>query len=282
LGVDNYQISADWLGPVRQRLQRDLGCPLMFLQGAEGNVDPVSRGALDMADPDQAVGSSFAVLEELAAGMITSISEALAGESRAALTELSVDARTVKMPLRFGGLTPAQVQEKIDWWRERFASFLEIPADRVPEDWSINSMIKQQARRKNLSDSETLGWVAEQFTFATFLGIYKIAGQMIDSDTGEVSCPVRVLDFGTLTFLCAPMEILLDVAFDWQQRFSERIAAICGLFGGWIGYLPHSRNFEEARADELYETISSMFTPGASLQLLEQAEDMVRSRSAAS
>ena len=36
----------------------------MFLQGAEGNVDPVCRGALDMADPDQAVGSSFQVLGE--------------------------------------------------------------------------------------------------------------------------------------------------------------------------------------------------------------------------
>lgn len=75
LGVDNYQISADWLGPVREQLQKELGCPVMFLQGAEGNVDPVCRGALDMADPDQAVGSSFEVLQDLADEMTKALSE---------------------------------------------------------------------------------------------------------------------------------------------------------------------------------------------------------------
>ncbi len=63
LGVDNYLISADWLAPVRRTLQAELGVPVGFLQGAEGNVDPYTRGELDMADPDQALGVSFQEVE---------------------------------------------------------------------------------------------------------------------------------------------------------------------------------------------------------------------------
>ena len=83
-----------------------------------------------------------------------------------------------------------------------------------------------------------------------------------------------LLDFGALKIMGVPMEVLLDVAFDWQQRFSDSIALVCGLFGGWIGYLPHPRNHEEPKADQLYETVSTMFAPQAALRLLEGAQGM--------
>ena len=73
------------------------------------------------------------------------------------------------------------------------------------------------------------------------------------------------------------MEVLLDVAFDWQSRLPDHIALICGLFGGWIGYLPHKRNYGEPLASQLYETVSTMFAPEASLRLLEEAEGLVQS-----
>jgi len=276
LGVDNYQISADWLGPVRERLQKDLGCPLMYLQGAEGNVDPVSRGALDMADPDQAVGSSFEVLQDLAEGMTSSFRSARVSETRATLTDLAVENQVLSLPLRYGGLIPDQVQNKLEQWKEKFASFLEISKEEVPESWSVNALIKQQARKKNLGDAETRRWVAEQFTFVSFLSVYKKGGDMIDSGEGEVRCPISILDFGAVKFLGAPMEVLLDVAFDWQKRLPNHIALVSGLFDGWIGYLPHNRNYEEPLAAQLYETVSTMFAPEASLKLLGAAERLVR------
>ena len=276
LGVDNYLISADWIGPVRERLQQDLGVPVMYLQGAEGNVDPVSRGALDLADPDQAFGSSFVVLGELARHMIDALQQARNSEIRATLEDLSVKTQTVTLPLRYGGLNREQVQEKTEQWKEGFARFLEIPRQEVPEDWSINALIKQQARRKNLGEGEIRKWVSEQFTYTSFLDIYVIDGDTIAAEKGEVSCPVAILDFGALKFLGVPMEVLLDVAFDWQRRFPDRIALICGLFGGWIGYLPHKSDHEEPQAGQRYETVSTMFAPDASLKLLEAAEGMVK------
>ena len=93
---------------------------------------------------------------------------------------------------------------------------------------------------------------------------------------GAIEDPIQLIDFGPVKVLGIPMEVLLDVAFDWQRRFPEDIALIGGLFGGWIGYLPHRDNFEEPLAEQLYETVCSMFSPEASIVLLEEAQNLVQ------
>jgi hypothetical protein len=98
---------------------------------------------------------------------------------------------------------------------------------------------------------------------------------MIDAGRGVVTCPITVLDFEAVTILGTPMEVLLDVAFDWQRCLPNQIALICGLFGGWIGYLPHQSNHAEPQAEQLYETISTMFAPDAATLLLEVARGIV-------
>lgn len=40
LKADNYRISPDYFGAVREILQRQYGCPVMVLQGAAGNIAP--------------------------------------------------------------------------------------------------------------------------------------------------------------------------------------------------------------------------------------------------
>jgi len=278
LGVDNYRISSDWLGPVRGRLQSDLGVPVMFIQGAEGNVDPVSRGALDMADPDQAVGSSFEVMEQLSERMIESLRRGLRSRVSAILTDVSCSETVLSLPLRCGGLSPDGVRKKIGEWKRQFASFLEIPPREVPESWTINALVKRQAESKALGDEEIRAWVAEQFVYCSFLNTYKDGGELIDSLKGEVRCPIKILDFGAVTIIAAPMELLLNVAFDWQNRFPDRIALIAGLFNGWLGYLPHKTDFDEPLADQLYETVSTAFAPEASRLLLDAAEGVVRTK----
>jgi len=212
----------------------------------------------------------------LADGMIQALRNARGSETRATLVDLTVEKQILSLPLRYGGMTQDEVQNKLEQWKEKFASFLEISKEEVPESWIVNALIKQQARKKNLGDEETRSWVVEQFTFGSFLSIYKKGGDMIDSQKGEVRCPISILDFGAVKLLGVPMEVLLDVAFDWQKRFPDHIALVCGLFGGWIGYLPHKNNYDEPRAAQLYETVSTMYAPDASLKLLEVAERLVR------
>ncbi len=269
LGVDNYRVSADWAGPVRESLQKELSVPVMFLQGAEGNVDPASRGALDMADPDQAVGSSFDVVEQTARTMAGDIRAASATAPVATMDRLTARTLTVHLPLRYGALSPAQVQSKLDDWKEKLGRFLGIPEEKVPEGGIINAMVKDRARAGRLPPEETRRWVAEQFAYGAFVSIYKTGGELIDARRGEVECPLRLLDGGAVKLLGIPAEALLDVAFDWQARVPDAIALVAGLFGGWIGYLPHRANFEEPRASELYETVSSVFSPQAAEMLLD-------------
>ena len=274
-GVENYLISADWIGPVRNALEDRLDMPVMFLQGAEGNVDPVCRGPLDMADPDQARGSSFDVMGATAERMIGALEQGLTSERTAVLQNVGVRSQILSLPLRFGGLSPAQVEEKLAQWKSKFAAFLQIPVEEVPEGSIINAMVKEHSRKQKLDAEEVRRWVAAQFTYVSFLNIYKIGGQLIDATKGEVRCPIHLLDFGTVKILGIPAEVLLDVAFDWQRRFSDSIALIAGLFGGWIGYMPHRDNFAEPKADQLYETVCSMFAPEASLELLDAAEKLL-------
>jgi hypothetical protein len=250
----------------------------MFIQGAEGNVDPVSRGALDMADPDQAVGSSFEIMDKLSERMIGTIRVGRHSEIVETLTDVSCDELVLSLPLRYGGLSPDQVRKKTGEWKTKFASFLGIPPKEVPESWIINALVKRQAEKKALKDEEIRAWVAEQFAYCSFLNTYKDGGELVDSLKGEVRCPVKILDFGAVTILGAPMEVLLNVALDWQKRFPDHIALIAGLFNGWLGYLPHKTDCEEPLADQLYETVSTAFSPEASLLLLEAAEGLARKK----
>ncbi|MBE5931427.1 MAG: hypothetical protein E7268_10315 [Lachnospiraceae bacterium] len=40
LKADNYRVSPDYFGAVREKLQEQYGCPVMVLQGASGNIAP--------------------------------------------------------------------------------------------------------------------------------------------------------------------------------------------------------------------------------------------------
>ncbi|MBE3064491.1 MAG: hypothetical protein IMZ69_05680 [Spirochaetes bacterium] len=89
---------------------------------------------------------------------------------------------------------------------------------------------------------------------------------------GTARLPCRILDFGGLCVLGAPLEILVEAAFDWQRRLAGRIALVSGLTGGWLGYMPHRSNFEEAEAGVLYETVSTVFAPSACEKMLDEAQ----------
>jgi hypothetical protein len=274
LGADNNLISADWAGPVRTALERERGVPVAFLQGAEGNVDPVSRGVLEMGDPDQARGSSFEVCEQLAGRMAASLRAALRREPFLRLSSVLKTDAIVPLPLRYGALSAAQVGKRILRWKQELAGLLGVPPDQVPEDSSINARVKARSRQLGLTLEETRRWVAEQFAYYAFLNVYKQGGELIDREEGQLDLPITLLDFGGLVVFGAPVEILVEVAFDWQRRLAPRTALIAGLCGGWSGYLPHGSNFREEGAQRRYETVSTVFSERAADLMLERATEL--------
>ena len=280
LGVENYLLSADWLGPVREELERERGVPVAFLQGAEGNVDPWTRGALDMGDPDQARGSSFQICRELAGRMSACLREAAGREPLLRLASLRKSGAVAPLPLRYGALSASQIGERILRWKQSLGGMLGLAAERVPEDSSVNALVKARCRQLNLPRPECRKWVAEQFSYYAFLNMYKQGGELIDRERGVLNLPITLLDFGGLLLLCVPAEVLVEVAFEWQKRLAPRVALVAGLCNGWSGYLPHPDNFQEPDAGSKYETVSTVFSEQAAAGLLDCAQALAVAQSA--
>jgi hypothetical protein len=274
LGVENYLVSSDWVGPVRLDLERQWGVPVAFLQGAEGNVDPRCRGVLDMGDPDQARGSSFETCRELGGRMSACLREAAGGEPLLRLSSVRQVGAVAPLPLRYGALSAGQIEERILRWKQALGGLLGVAPQRVPEDSGVNALVKARCRQLRLPRPECRKWVAEQFAYYAFLNIYKQGGELVDREKGLLNLPTVLLDFGGLVLLCVPAEVLVEVAFEWQRRLASRVALVAGLCNGWSGYLPHGDNFREADSGSKYETASTVFSEQAAQELLDRAQEL--------
>ncbi len=91
------------------------------------------------------------------------------------------------------------------------------------------------------------------------------------------SLAVQVIRLGDLRILTLPGEVLLEVGQEWQERnapFGEQ-AYIFGLSNGFVGYLPHPKNFKEPGADYKYETIMNALEQNATMFALDAATEMI-------
>jgi hypothetical protein len=227
-----------------------------------------------MGDPDQARGSSFEVCEQLAGRMAASLRAAMGREPCLRLSSVRKADAVVPLPLRHGALSAAQVEQRLLRWKRDLGAFLGVPAEKVPEDSSINARVKARSRQLGLPRQETRKWVAEQFAYFAFLNMYRLGGELIDRERGQLGLPICLLDFGGLLFLGVAAEVLVEVASDWQRRLAPRTALIAGLCGGWSGYLPHGSNFREDGAEARYETVSTVFSEQAASRMLERAVEL--------
>ena len=276
LGVENYLVSSDWIGPVRNWYEQDNGFPLMFVQGAEGNVDPWTRGVLDMSDPDQAKGVSFEMVEQIAAKFYRDLKTIRATEAINTIEAVKTTSFEASFPLLFGAMDAAGLQKKVDDWKHEFATFLGIPVSEVPEDGSINNLIKKRAVEIGSSPEQTEHLVINQFTYTQFLWAYGANKDYIDMQKGTIRIPIVVVDFGVLAIVGLPVEPLMDFNLDFQHKVTESQVVVAGLVDGYFGYLPHRHNFAEQKAEALYETISTVFAPETAEMIIDEVVDVLK------
>jgi hypothetical protein len=269
-GVEHYRISADWVGDARRAVSEFTGLPVVFVQGAQGNLDPVCRGVLDMADPDQARGSTDRTVVTTAHVLVNAIRDTLNEPVRVEVDAAALVVRDVTIPLRYTGLSSTEVDRRIHAWKQEFAEFLGCPVEDVPEGPTINSLIKDRAREIGASRDETIRMVAEQFVYTTFLWMYRGAESHIRAEEGTATVRITRIDLGPVRLLGIPAEPLVEIALDFRQRHPDRLALVAGLCGGWTGYLPHRSNFEQEDAGILYETISTLYAPEAASTILDE------------
>lgn len=112
LKADNYRISPDYFGAVREALQEQYGCPVMVLQGAAGNIAPKYFDSEDT--PVDAKGPAFVrskdALHKMAEEVREEITERIA--QIAIITDATVGMYSKEMML-YAEVPSKEVAEKI-------------------------------------------------------------------------------------------------------------------------------------------------------------------------
>ena len=260
LGHDNLAYSADWPWAAGRAIQEGLpGCNPIFVLGAHADVDPRTRGLLDLAIPGQSVGVGFDRVEILGREIGEAVVEAASGiETR---SEVPVAAGSARVRIPVHAADPERRR------REALAA-LGLPPDSKAGTGELYRL--EAERTAGLPEEERRERVAKVRLYLRD----RTASRFAFGDEPEVE--VQVLRIGDAHLVGFPLEPTVDVGLDWKQRLGRRHAAVVGIANGWIRYLPHSRNFEEPLAHQKYEILQSTLVPDASDRLLAEAERLDR------
>jgi hypothetical protein len=134
----------------------------------------------------------------------------------------------------------------------------------------------EQERTRDLPPAERRERIARVRTYLRDRTASRFAGGT------EVAVEAQVLHLGEARLLGLPAEPTVDVGLAWRRRLGTPHAHVVGIANGWLRYLPHPRNFEEADAHFKYEILMSTFAPEAAERLLEEGERLSRALDAPS
>jgi hypothetical protein len=263
LGHDNRLYSADWPAAANAVVAGRLpGALPLFLLGAHADVDPRTRGLLDLAVAGQSVGVDFATCEALGRE---------AGEAVAAAAA-SIETRG-DAPV--GG---AAARVAIPTWAPdpegRRAALLALDLDPAGDYGTGELFAMERERTAGYAPEERRERLARVRRYLRD----RTAARFAFSERPEVL--VQVLRAGDALLLGLPLEPTVDVGLDWKRRAPARHAAVVGIANGWMRYLPHPRNFAEPGAHLHYEILQSTLVPDAAERLLERAEALARALAA--
>jgi hypothetical protein len=260
LGHDNLAYSADWPWAAGRTIREGIpGCNPIFVLGAHADVDPRTRGLLDIAIRAQSVGVGFDQVEVLG----REIGQAVVGVAAALETRpeaaVAAGSTRVRIPVHRADLELRRLEA---------LGALDLPPDSEARGRDLYRLESERTADLPLEDRrERIAKVrlylrdrtAPRFAFAS-----------------EPEVEVQVLRVGDAHLLGLPLEPTVDVGLDWKRRIGSRHAAVVGIANGWLRYLPHSRNFEETLAHQKYEILQSTLVPDASDRLLAEAERLDR------
>jgi hypothetical protein len=252
LGHENLRYSADWPGAANRAIEAaHPGALALFALGAHADVDPRTRGLLDLAVPNQSVGVSFETCEALgreAGAAVAEAAGAIATEHDAAV-----------------GAACARVA--LETWRPSEAAradalaALDLPPDAEADTGELYALERSRTELYPLEERrERLARLRRYLRDRT-------AARFAFGATPEVE--VQVLRIGEALLLALPLEATTDVGLAWKARAPAPHAAVVSIANGWMRYLPHRSNFEEPDAHVKYEILQSTFPPHAAERLID-------------
>jgi hypothetical protein len=258
LAWDNTAISPDYVGAMRETVERNSGTPCLFLQGASGDLGPREGfvGDSDVADRNgrQLAFASLAALEALPPPGTSyvyqgpTVSGAIIGawrheplEHRARESQASWDCQkwTLKLPYRADLPTAVEVQREQAHWeaeeaRAREAGNLDMARD-------CRALVEQKTRWLT-----RLGELPPGPTFPLEITLWRL---------------------GDAVWLFVPGEHYQTLQRSLRSRFPGRPIVVVTLTGGWLpGYVPTEPTYGKG----IYQESIALVAPGCAEALLEE------------
>jgi hypothetical protein len=271
-GHENLEISADWPGAAAAAIETATGAVAVFLLGAHADVDPRTRGLMDLAIPGQSVGLGAEAVRVLGREVADAVLESLGDAEPLELDSGAVAAgsRAVRLPIHLGDRTPEAAQAELERRKIEIARLLGTTADSLPrlaDLWDLAS-----AATRDLPVAEARERIAQ-----VRLYIRDKTSPFFVRKRRELDVEVQVLCIGRAVLLGLPLEPTTQVGFDWRDRIGPgRLGAVIGIANGWLRYLPHAVDLSHPRAHWHYEVLQSLLAPGACEALLSAGESLAR------
>jgi len=268
LGHDNLDYSADWPGAASRVVEAALpGALGFFALGAHGDVDPRTRGLLDLAVAGQSAGVAYEEMEALGRELGAAVAGAAAAIEPAPGAPVRVDAAAVRLPVHGAEAGEDARRAALETARRRAQQALELPPDADPDVGGWFRLIAE--RTDGLARDEARPRIAAVRRYLRDRTAPHFAGGLAP----EV--PLQLLRLGPAVLVALPAEATVDVGRDWKARLGGAPGAVLSIANGWLRYLPHPLDFAEPDADQRYEIAMSTFTPDAATRLLDCAETLL-------
>lgn len=269
LGHDNLEISADWAGVACERIEKARGGTALFLLGAHADIDPRTRGLMDLAIDGQSIGLGFDAVRVLGDEVADAVLQAEPSTETPFQTPIAAAHTSLDLPLHLGDLEPAQASADLDARRDRLAETLEIAPSAFPRTAELLERVSSRAEQLSLQEARDLLAQARLYVRDRTAPFWVIA----EGDAPRhCSLFLQVLRIGDTFVLALPVEPTTEVGLDWKRRSPGGIVA--GIANGWMRYLPHPRDLAEPFAHQRYEILSSILAPGACERILEEAGEL--------
>lgn len=261
LGPDNRQVSPDFPGTAKRVVERELGAPCLFLQGAAGDAGPIEGF---VGDP--AVAERLGTLLGLEAAKIA----------------LGLDARPVKR--RLERVIPSGAPLTVWTWE---------PAEAPPPQLTVRSGHARLPVRAPLPD--LFEGAEERYrTWATTLEERRARGASSDALTeahqnaererlrakraetfraaGEVKTELQAVALGPVTLLFTWGEPYAQIGLDIKRSAPMPDTFVVGYLGGDPTYVVSPEAFE---APQPFQVENCPFRPEAAALLVEAALDLI-------
>lgn len=266
LGHDNLAYSADWPGAAAEVIAERLpGCVPLFLLGAHGDIDPRTRGVMDLAVSGQSAGASPAAMRALGREVGLAVAELAGALDADASAPVGASLARVSLAVH-GGEDPEIAADHLRELRRAALRALELPEDAGLRTAELFAAAEE--RTAGLAPEE----VRERRARVRLYLRDRLAPRFAGGRVARVE--VQALRLGPLALLALPLEPTTAVGLDWKERVGAD-ASLVAIAGGWLRYLPHRRDFEHPRAHLHYEVLNSTFEARAAERLLERGEELL-------